>query len=87
MNIEIQYNPSYALAVVSLGAGEQIKAEGGSMVSMSSSIGIQTGQASGAGILKSLKSAFLGGTSFWMNTFTAQGGKGRLPLPPLSRVM
>ena len=82
MNIDIKYNPSYALAIVSLGAGEQIKAEGGSMVSKSVNVGIETKKASGGGILKSLKSAFLGGTSFWMNTFTAQGNDGEVSLAP-----
>lgn len=82
MKIDIKYNPSYALAIVSLGIGEQIKAEGGAMVSKSAHVSIETKKASSGGLLKSLKSAFLGGTSFWMNTFTAQGSVGEVTLAP-----
>jgi uncharacterized protein (TIGR00266 family) len=83
MNIDIQYNPSYALATVSLSGGEKIKAEGGAMVSMSTNIEIQTHKSNKkGGIFKALKSAVLGGESFWMNTFTAQNGDGEVSLAP-----
>jgi uncharacterized protein (TIGR00266 family) len=82
MQIDIKYNPSYALAVVKLAGGEQIKAEGGAMVSKSASVGIQTGRASKGGLMKSLKAAFMGGESFWMNTFTAPGEGGEVTLAP-----
>ncbi len=83
MKIDIQYKPSYALAEVSLEAGEKIKAEGGAMASMSSNVNIQTHKATKkGGILKSLKAAVLGGESFWMNTFTAENGKGEVTLAP-----
>jgi len=35
MQIEIRYQPSYALALVTLDAGETIQAESGAMVGMS----------------------------------------------------
>ena len=35
MNIELKYQPSYTLGIVTLGPGEEIQVEGGSMVSMS----------------------------------------------------
>ncbi len=82
MNIDIKYKPSYALAQVSLGDGEQIKAESGAMVSKTTNVGIETHKAQKGGLLKSLKSAFLGGESFWMNTFTANGGEGEVTLAP-----
>lgn len=82
MNINIKYNPSYALAVVSLNADEQIKAEGGAMVSKSVNVSIETKKASSSGIMKSAKIAFFGGTSFWLNTFTAQGSRGEVTLAP-----
>jgi uncharacterized protein (TIGR00266 family) len=83
MNIDIKYNPSYALAVVALDAGEKIKAEGGAMVSKTANVSIQTQRATaGKGLLKTLKTAFLGGESFWMNTFTAEGGSGEVTLAP-----
>jgi uncharacterized protein (TIGR00266 family) len=83
MEINIAYRPSYALAIVGLGMNESIVAEGGAMVSMSSNMSIKTsrGAASG-GLLKSLKRAVLGGESFFMNTFTANGGAGEITLAP-----
>ncbi len=83
MQIDIKYNPSYALALVSLEPGEEIKAEGGAMVSMSSNVKIETHKAvKKQGLLKSLKAAVLGGESFWMNTFSVQAGKGDVTLAP-----
>jgi len=85
MEINIAYRPSYALAIVGLGMNESIVAEGGAMVSMSSNVSIQTSSraASAGGILKSLKRAVLGGESFFMNTFTAQGGPGEVIFAPI----
>ncbi len=83
MNIDIKYNPSYSLAVVSLQSSEKIQSEGGAMVSKSTNVTIQTQRSSaGKGIMKSLKTAFLGGESFWMNTFTAENGAGEVTLAP-----
>jgi uncharacterized protein (TIGR00266 family) len=83
MNIDIKYNPSYAMALVQLADGEQIQAEGGAMMSMSPNVSIETHRATKkGGLLKSLKAAFLGGESFWMNTFTARGGGGEVALAP-----
>lgn len=82
MNIEILSKPSYSFAKVLLNGGESIKAESGSMMSMSSGITIQTHKAQQGGFLKSLKAAFLGGESFWMNTFTASSGNGEVLLAP-----
>jgi uncharacterized protein (TIGR00266 family) len=66
---EIQYSPSYSLAIIRLQAGESVVAESGAMVSMSPSLAIET-QAKG-GFLGGLKRSMLGGESFFMNTFTA----------------
>ncbi|TGK00608.1 TIGR00266 family protein [Leptospira semungkisensis] len=71
MNIQLLYKPSYSIAKVNLSSGESIKAEAGALMSMSSHIQIQTAKAQQGGLFKSLKAAFLGGESFWMNTFTA----------------
>jgi uncharacterized protein (AIM24 family) len=35
MEIEILYRPSYSLGILKLGGGEEVRVEGGSMVSMS----------------------------------------------------
>lgn len=82
MNIEILYKPAYAIAKVNLESGESIRAESGAMMSMSSNIQIQTTKAQQGGILKSLKVMALGGESFWMNTFTANNGRGEVLLAP-----
>jgi uncharacterized protein (TIGR00266 family) len=66
---EIQYSPSYSLAIIRLQGGESVVAEAGAMVSMSPSLQIQT-QSKG-GLLGGLKRSVLGGESFFMNTFTA----------------
>ena len=85
MDINVQYRPSFALAIVNLGANESVVAESGAMVSMSSNINIQTSsrqQAGGGGMLKALKRAAFGGESFFMNTYTAQGGPGEVTFAP-----
>jgi len=80
MNIELKYQPSYTLGIVTLGPGEIIQVEGGSMVSMSPDITIET-KARG-GLLKSLGRAVLGGESFFQNTFRAGGQGGEITVAP-----
>ncbi len=41
MNIELKYQPSYTLGIVTLGPSEEIQVEGGSMVSMSPDVAIE----------------------------------------------
>jgi uncharacterized protein (TIGR00266 family) len=83
MNINIHYKPSYGIADVFLNAGEQILAESGSMMSFSPEISLETHRAQkGKSVFRSLKTSFLGGESFWMNTFTATSGDGRVTLAP-----
>ena len=69
MNHDILYGPSYSLARVRLEAGEEVSAEAGAMVSMSSGIEMQTGVK--GGLLSGLKRSLLGGESFFINTFKA----------------
>ena len=68
MKVDVRYRPAYALAMVTLGAGEAIQVEGGAMVGMSADMEMETG-ASG-GFLKSLGRKMFGGESFFMNTYT-----------------
>lgn len=83
IDYEILYKPSYSLAEVRLKQGESISAEGGSMVYMSSTLELKT-HAKG-GLFGSLKRSMLGGESFFLNTYTASTGPGRIGLaPPLS---
>lgn len=83
VDYEILYRPSYSLAEVRLKPGNSITAEGGAMVYMSPNMELQT-QAKG-GVFGALKRSMLGGESFFLNTYTAQGGPGKIGLaPPLS---
>jgi uncharacterized protein (TIGR00266 family) len=78
---EILYQPSYSLARVKLRAGEAITAEAGAMVSMSEGITIETSVK--GGLLAGLKRSFLGGESFFMNTFKANAPGEITFAPPL----
>ena len=69
MKYEIQYRPSYSLLKIEMETAESVCAEAGAMVSMSSSIDIET-KAKG-GIFGALKRSVLGGESFFINTFRA----------------
>ena len=79
MDYEILYKPSYSLAVLNLNRNEEIAAEAGAMVSMSPTISIET-KARG-GILSSLTRTFMGGESFFLNTFRAEEA-GEITLAP-----
>jgi uncharacterized protein (TIGR00266 family) len=80
MDIRIQYQPSYALAIVRLERGEAIQAEAGAMVSMSQGISVKT-QMKG-GLFGALKRTVLGGESLFFNIFTADSGPGEITLAP-----
>ena len=77
MDIQIGYRPAQALARVILDNGEQIRAESGAMVGMSTNVHMETGMT--GGMMGGLKRMF-GGESFFQNTFTAQGGQGEVLL-------
>jgi uncharacterized protein (TIGR00266 family) len=79
MDVDIRHAPSFALAVVALPPGAEVKAEAGAMTSMSGGVEIET-KAQG-GMLKGLKRSVLGGESFFINTFRARDG-GELTLSP-----
>jgi uncharacterized protein (TIGR00266 family) len=74
------HRPSYSLAVARLTPNERIRAEAGALVSMSSSVAIET-KAEG-GFLKSLGRAVLGGESFFQNFFVASAQGGEVTLAP-----
>ena len=88
MDINIEYRPSYAMARVALANGESIVAESGAMMSMSSNIDVQTSsraQSAGGGaggLLKALGRSVFAGESFFMNTYSSQGGEGEIILAP-----
>ena len=80
MDIEILYKPSYSLGVLKLGGGEQVRVEGGAMVSMTDGITIETKAA--GGILKSLARSVLGGESFFQNVYQAPAKGGEVSVAP-----
>ncbi len=80
MEVKIMYAPSYSMANVRLDPGENIQVESGAMISMSSGVNIETKAA--GGFLKALGRSFLGGESFFMNTFTAPPEGGEINIAP-----
>jgi len=80
MKITVEHRPAYALGIVDLDAGEGIKAETGAMVSMSSTIQVQSGIQ--GGLFKSALRKVVGGESFFVNTFTAAAGPARVTFAP-----
>ncbi len=80
MQIDVQHRPSYALGIVELAAGESVQAETGAMVSMSANLHVESGLQ--GGLLKSAMRKVLGGESFFVNTFTAQGAPGQITFAP-----
>jgi len=79
MNIELKHQPSFALAVVTLAANEEVKVEPGAMVSFSDGITVET--KSEGGFFGGLK-RMVGGESFFQNTYRASGQGGELTLAP-----
>lgn len=80
MEHSFKSKPSYSLVELSLSQGEQVVTESGAMVYHDPGIEIET-EARG-GIWNSLK-RMVGGESFFMNTFTASTGTGRVGLAPV----
>ena len=74
MRIDIRHQPAFAVARATMSAGEQIKAESGSMAAMSQGVNIQAKME--GGFLKALKRSALGGESFFQTTYecTVEGG-------------
>jgi uncharacterized protein (TIGR00266 family) len=80
MEIEILYRPSYSLGKISLEGGEEVRVEGGSMVSMSAGVELETGAT--GGIWRSLGRSLFGGETFFQNTYLAPPGGGVVYVAP-----
>jgi len=81
MQCQVLYQPAYALAVVQLQPGEEVQAETGAMVSMSSNVTLQTEMK--GGFLGALGRSVMGGESFFTSRYRADGGyAGELTLAP-----
>ncbi len=74
---EIKHQGAFALAIVQLHAEQQINAEAGAMVSMSSNVELNSEMK--GGVFGALKRA-VGGESAFVSTFTARGGVGEVTL-------
>jgi len=81
MEHEVLYGPAYSLLRAKLGRGESVTAEAGAMVSMSEGVNIET--SARGGLVGALKRSVLGGESFFLNTFSAEGGGEICFAPPL----
>ncbi|MBZ0274296.1 TIGR00266 family protein [bacterium] len=79
MEYNITGRPDYAMADISLSAGEKIVAESGAMVAMSPNVKIET--SAKGGLLGGLK-RMVAGESFFVNTFSAEGAPGTIKLAP-----
>jgi uncharacterized protein (TIGR00266 family) len=80
MDIEILYRPSYSLGKITLESGEEVRVEGGSMVSMSKGVTLETGAT--GGLWRSLGRSLFGGETFFQNTYQAPAGGGTVWVSP-----
>jgi len=79
MKYEIRFRPAYALLAVTLEQGESIVAEAGAMTSMQPTITAKTRKREKS-FWGSLGLALAGGQSFFVNEYTATGGRGEITL-------
>ena len=79
MKYEIKYEPSYAMLVVDLEAGEKITGEAGAMTYMTPSIDVMTHRRERS-ILGTIGVSILGGQSLFVNDYVAKGGSGQVGL-------
>ena len=79
MRTAVEFEHSYAMLTVILEPGESIKAEPGAMVAQQG-VAMKTGSA-GGGVFGGLR-RMMGGESFFINTFTGEGGGGQVCLAP-----
>ncbi|SDE64283.1 TIGR00266 family protein [Rhodospira trueperi] len=88
MDYNITHGPAFALLEMDLSEGEQVQCESGAMVSMSTTLTLETsmGGKSGGGFLGravgALSRSALGGESFFITHITASDGPGHLALAP-----
>ena len=79
MEVNIQHQPAFSLAVVRLAGNEEIKVEPGSMVSHTD--GLTTETKAEGGLFGGLK-RMVAGESFFQNTWKAPGQGGEITLAP-----
>lgn len=79
MKYAIKYRPSYSIVEVALDDGETIKAEAGAMTYMTPSVNVETTMREKS-ILGTIGLSLFGRVSFFVNSYTAQGGPGKVGL-------
>ncbi|MCW4036748.1 MAG: TIGR00266 family protein [Candidatus Bathyarchaeota archaeon] len=79
MRYEIKYDPSYAMLVVDLDAGEKITGEAGAMTYMTPNVEVQTRMRERS-VLGTIGLKILGGQSLFVNDYIAAGGSGQVAL-------
>jgi uncharacterized protein (TIGR00266 family) len=79
MRFEIKNKPDYASLHVTLGSGEQVVAETGSLMAMSGGVKLESNMK--GGLLGAAKRA-LGGESIFLNTYTGSADGQRVDLAP-----
>ncbi len=79
MEVSIQHQPAFSLAVVKLASNEEIKVEPGAMVSHTD--GMTTDTKAEGGLFGGLK-RMIGGENFFQNTWKASNGEGEITLAP-----
>lgn len=79
MKYEIKYDPSYAMLVIDLDAGEKLTGEAGAMTYMSPNIDVQTRRRERS-ILGTIGLSILGRQSLFVNDYMARGGPGQIAL-------
>jgi uncharacterized protein (TIGR00266 family) len=90
MQSVIEYGPSFAMATVTLAAGESVTVEAGSMVGMTDGMQLKThigGTKLGfvgfvVNVLLALARKFLGGETLFVNTYTPPAGGGSIMIAP-----
>jgi len=79
MKYEIKYDPSYAMLVVDLEAGEKITGEAGAMTYMSPNVDVRTRRRERS-ILGTIGVSLFGRQSLFVNDYVATGGPGQIGL-------
>lgn len=83
MKTEILQRPSNTIAKLDLASGEELTAEGGSMVAMSPGLSVETTtHKRGAGSLRKAAKRMFSGESVFMNHYKCEGEKATLFLAP-----
>jgi uncharacterized protein (TIGR00266 family) len=80
MEITTRHTPSFGIARIALAPNEAVRVESGAMAYMAPSVTLESKME--GGFMKSIKRAALGGESFFLTTYTADGNGGWVDVAP-----